>query len=537
MLTSATKRFILPFSNQKQNLPETEAAAVFAVADFERSKRGGFLNKQLEEKLVFISMIFYPIWLFPENTMGFVFDGFGDSSYRVSYVELPPVKQFIESFEANSIPIENYAAFLSDHTNYFQQSIKEKQYVFRGLIADLDFKNEFNVYRKEATEIISQPGAILSLTLEETTIYSMLSEFDKLRLSFREEDEKLLEYTRRINKTTKQYLTELDYETAAAKEEADAKIKAQEELVNPQVAKLNKEYNRKIKDLTESFYEEMESLKKSRTKTLKSIEICELKIKSYEREAKAQAIKKHAIYEKRWKEKIKQTKKDLKSLRKEIKNIERPLKKISKQKTQGIYELDVELDAEIKLVRQPLQQLEVTLKDKILFFKQETEKLLKKEKPVLESLSKSIKLREDNKAMFEGLGIQSVDLKGPALFYVPFYVAGYETGLTRRYYMLPPSTIAALDFSAKLKGAFGLSKIRELFVPRYKSISSLISNVQVLTRQNSMFESQMYNLCYRNNLLNNSLFMENVQKGLVYLNHLGRLSDKDQKVLSNRSTA
>ena len=62
------------------------------------------------------------------------------------------------------------------------------------------------------------------------------------RSFLREEAEKLPECIRLINKTTSQYITELDYEAAAVKEEADAKIRAQEELVNPQIAKLNKDY-------------------------------------------------------------------------------------------------------------------------------------------------------------------------------------------------------------------------------------------------------------------------------------------------------
>ena len=308
----------------------------------------------------------------------------------------------MESLEANSKPRENYTAFLLDNGNYFQQAIKEKQFVFRGLIADLDFKNEFNVYRKEATEIAAQTNAGLLLpTLEENTISSMLAEFDKLQSFMREEAERLPECLRLINKTTSQYITELDYEAAAVKEETDAKIRAQEELVNPKIAKLNKEYKGKIKDLTESFDKELESLQKLKTKTQKFIEDNEGKIRLYQREAKAQAIKKHAIYEKRWKEKIKQTQKELNGLKKELKNIEDNIKKLSKQKRQEISKLNFELDAEIKFARQPLLELEAARDAKMLVFKQETEKLLKQEKPVIEGLNKSIKLRETIKANFE----------------------------------------------------------------------------------------------------------------------------------------
>ena len=352
MLTSATKRFTLPFSTPKTNPPDIEAAAVFAVAESERSKGGGLIARQPEEKLSVISKIGYPLWLFPKNDSTFLFDGFGDSSYTVPYAELPSVKAFTESLEANSRPQEKFSSFLSDHSGYFQQSTKEKQFLLRGLVADAEFKSEFNVYRKEAAETPPQTyAAAFSPVLEENAILSMLSEFDKLKSSLKEEAERLQECTKLVNLTTNQYITELDYEAAAVKEEADAKIRAQEEIVKPKISQLTKDYKTKIKNLTETFDQEIEKLQKLKTKTEKLIEANEGKISLYQHEAKEQGEKNHAIYEKRWKEKIKQTKKELNGLKKELKNAENNIKKISKQKMQEISRLNFELDDEIKFAR------------------------------------------------------------------------------------------------------------------------------------------------------------------------------------------
>ena len=538
MFPSTTKRFSLPFSNQKSNSPEAEAAAVFAIAELERHKSGGLLTRQQEEKLVFLTKSGYPLWLFPKNDIIFVFDGFAEFSFNFSYDEIPPVKAFIESLEANSTPREKYTTFLSDHTNYFQQSVKERLFMFRGLIVDLNFKNEFNIYRKEPSEGNMQTNAAFpSPTLEETAIASMVSEFDNLRSKIREEADKLPECIRHINKTTSQYITEIDYEVAATKEEADAKIKAQEELVNPQIAKLTKDYNRKIKELAESFDKERASLEKLIAKTQKTIESNEGEIRFYQRKVKVQALEKHAIYEKRWKQKIKQIKKELKCLKKEHKKFEDNLKKISKQKAQEISETNFKLDTEIKTARQPIVDLEVAREAKIVSLKLETEKILEEGKTVIESLNKSINLSEATKANFSGLGLRDQDIKNPSLFFIPFYVACYEMGLKRRYLFVPPSDITAVDFSAKLKGALGMSKLKDLFKPHYKTIATLIRIAQGLTKQNSLFENQLYESGQRNNFLKNRAFTESAQKGLIILKHQGWLSDKEQQVLSNRLAA
>ena len=198
--------------------------------------------------------------------------------------------------------------------------------------------------------------------------------------------------------------------------------------------------------MTRSFDEELESLEKLKAKTIKFIEGNEEKIKLYNREAKTQAQKNHLIYEKTWKEKSRQTKKELDGLKKELKRIENSIKNLNKQKTKKTSKLQLELETEIKLARQPLLDLEAARDAKVLGFKQKTEKLLKQEKPVIEGLNGVIKLGEAVNARFEMLGIREQQLKSPALFYVPFYVACYQAGLSKRYIFLPPSMTSAYRF-------------------------------------------------------------------------------------------
>ncbi|MCW3996504.1 MAG: hypothetical protein NWE98_10220 [Candidatus Bathyarchaeota archaeon] len=538
MLTSITKRFILPFSNPANKAflsSEAEAAAVFTIIELSRSKGGGIINRQPEEQIAFIANLAYPIWAFPKNDFAYFFDAIDDSPYSILYNEEPSVKTFLERLEQNSRPRENYMAFLSEHKNYFQNPLGEKQFQIAGLIADPEFKEEFMLYRKEAKDASGQTNlAVLLPILEESTVSSTLLELERLQSTQKEDAQRLAECQRLVNKTTSQYITEIDYEVTAVKEETDAKIKAQEELINPQIAKLNMQYRHKIKELTISFDQEIENTKKAMAKTEKSIESNELKIKQYQREAKAQAERNHKLYEKRWKEKIKQTQREINTLKKALKNSENNLKKISKQKAQSIARLNFELDAEVKLARQPIFDLEAARDAKIQFFKQETERLVRQEKPVLEGLTVSIRQREAINAKFEALGIKDPQLKNPALFYIPFYVCCYRAGLARRYLVLPPSTVGTMDFSAKLKSTLGLSITKDLFVPRFNAVAKLLAKMQSYARQNSAFESQLWTLGEKNNLLRNTSFREGCLKGLVYLEHAGWFSDKEQQKLSSR---
>ena len=538
MLNAAVKRFILPFSPWKSREAfrfDVEAAAVYAVSELERSKGGGLIVKQPEEKLLFIAKIGYPLWLYPSNETAFIFDGLNDYTLSVVYFELPSAKPFMESLEKNSKTNEDYMAFLSDHGNYFLQTKKEKEFIMRGLIAGADFKKEFGVYRKEAVDVIAQPAKLAPLTpmLEEATISSMVTEIGKLQSALREDSQRLSECLRLVNKTTSQYMTDLDYEAEAVRDEANAKIKAQEEFVKPQITKLNSEYKHQIAKVARSFDEEVESLEKLKAKTIKFIGDNEEKIRLYNREAKTQAQKNHVIYEKSWKEKSRQTKKELDGLKKELKRLENSIKNLNIQKTKKTSELKLELETEIKLARQPLLDLEAARDAKVLVVKQKTEKLLKQEKPVIEGLNGVIKVGEEVNARFEMLGIREPQLKSPALFYVPFYVACYQAGLNKRYIFLPPSMTSSIGFAVKLRGAFGRSKIKELFIPRFKEITALIDKVQLLAKQDSLLDNEIRDLGEKNNLLNAESVSYNIAKGLIYLKQEGLLSDKEYQALTS----
>ena len=59
MSTPAAKQYYLPF--QEDCSMETEAAVVFALAEFEREKGSSLIIKRQEERLLFLSKAGYPL--------------------------------------------------------------------------------------------------------------------------------------------------------------------------------------------------------------------------------------------------------------------------------------------------------------------------------------------------------------------------------------------------------------------------------------------------------------------------------------------
>lgn len=536
MLTSTTKRLTVPFSSPKSSFSEVESAAVYAYAELNRSRGGGLLSRQPQETLRFIAKVGYPFWVIPRNGSALVFDGLDLYSQIVSYGEAASAAFFMSNLQTYQAPRENYVAFLCDHSNYFQQPPKTKQFTFRGLIADMEFLSEFSLCRKEFTELTPNAALLLPL-LEEQTITTTLSDLDKLLSSYTDDAAKLQECLKQVKKTTSQYVTEIEYEASAAKEEADAKIKAQQEFINPQIAKLQKEYNRRTKEIIASYDAELEDNQKLQNKTDKFIASAESELRDYEKNAKAAGKKGHEVYEKRWREKIKQSERELSGLRKELKTLENNASKLAKQKSAELSNLTLEHAAAMKLAREPIIQLETARDEKIFAYKQESNRLIAYEKPIVEGIDRSTQLREGLTGGFDKLGIGDPQLKAPFLIYVPFYVVCYESGLARRYLFISPSGLGYFDLSAKLKGAFGGSKISGLLVPRYRSIGAVISKAQAFTQANSQFEGQLWSIGEKNNLLHNSGFCEGAKAGLPALKQQGWLTDREASELGSQLTA
>jgi uncharacterized protein YukE len=539
---SDVKQFVLPFSVLSENRKEPftsdlEVAAVFSLAELDRAKGGGFFSKRPEEKIAFIAKIGYPLWLFPWSETALIFDGLNRSKYTLPYAVVQDAKSFMENLKRGSKTRETHLAFLSDHINYFQTPVTEKAVVINGLISDLEFLSEFDSYRGEAMEIEGQPTnvGLLSPTIEKSTISSILQELERLHSSFKKDVEGLYQCMKFINEATQHYIKVLRSKAKAVKEEFDVKINAQEELVDPKVNRLKEHYNNQIIESTKTFERQRLPVQKKKVKLEKSREQALAKIERYKLEAKTCAERDNSVGEQKWKEKSSETKRELSEIEDQLKKTEKALKDLGERKSLEIFNLRSELEAKTKEARQPLLDLESSRDAEILLCQQEIEELEQQTKLILDQVGRTVKLRETSIEHFVKLGVKrDSELKGIALFYVPFYIVCYEAKSKKRYLILPPSEANTIGLSTKLKGALGKAKIKQLLVPRFESITSLMDTIQVLAQQNAVFETEMRERGERINILNMSSMRESIQKGLAYIRKESWLSEKEHQALSQK---
>jgi hypothetical protein len=539
---SAYKQFLLPFSVLSENRKEPftadlEAAAVFSLAELERGKGGGFISRRSEEKITFIAKIGYPLWLFPWSETTLIFDGLNRSKYTLQYPVTPDVNAFIENLKRGSKTRETHVAFLSDHINYFQAPVTEKAVVINGLIREPAFLSEFEAYRHEASAIEDEPTnvGLLSPTIDEATISSILRELEGLYLSFKKDLDGLHRCMKFMNKATNHYIQVLRSKVQTVKGEFRAKINAQEELSSPKVYQLKEKYDQQIIESTKSFERKRLPVQKRKVKLEKSREQALEKTERYKLEAKTCAEKDDSVGEDKWKEKANETKKELSEIEDELKETEKALRDLEERKSVEIFNLRSELEAKSKEVRQPLLDLESSRDAEILLHQQEIESLEQQTKLILDQLGRTAKLREMSIENFEKLGVKKdSDLKDVVLFYVPFYVVCYQVESKKRYFILPPSEANSVGLSTKLKSALGRAKIKQLIVPRFEVITSLMDTILVLAQQNAVFETEMREQGERTSMLAAASTRGSIRKGLEYIRAEGWISEKENQALSQK---
>jgi hypothetical protein len=536
----ASKQFALPFATQSENRKEpfskeAEAAAIFALSELER--KNGILTSK-PEKIVYIAKVGYPLWLIVRGSSTYVFDGLNKSSFVWNFYEASQTEFVLEDFEANFRIREQYLKFLGSYQKSFRQSITKKELPCNGLIANSDFLEDLNGYRKEATETWSQPNlGLLAPVLKETDAVAVVSQIETLQFAFREKTEKLKGLTGLISKTSKGYVEGLHFESDAVTDEAEAKIKAQKEIINPKIEKLTYEYKKKIDRLEKSIEKEQVPLAKQNSHLAKSIKETETDIEHYNRQAKTQSNKGNKRSEESLKKKIKKAKKELDELKKQQKKTEKHLKRLAEQKTNETSRLKTELDQKVSVERQPIVDIEAQRDQELEVFKQETLKLEKLTQPVLEELGKIVAQRESILSKIEPLSLESDPKhKITALIYVPFYVAVYNGADygAKRYRVFAPALVGSLGLTAKFKGAFGQARIKDLFSPRFKAVSMLGEKLRLNASASSEFAEQIEVLTQGSNILTND---SSLKSGLVLLKEEGWLSDADFQNLASAVTA
>jgi hypothetical protein len=537
-LSQKIARLIIPFSILSENrkepfAEEMEKAAIYCLAELERKKGGGLILKKPEEKVVFLTEFCYPLWLIPWKNLSLIFDGLKTTTYTLTYRSVPDVKAFMENAQRGSKTLEIYMSFLADNINYFQISGNEKTMSIDALVTEPNFLNEFDIYISEAKEFETPSSKIVLLptAIDESTISSLTQELENLKCEFKEDVDILYESMKLLNKTTRNFIRAIRSKIKAIKEEFGEAIKKQESIITPKVDRINEEYDEQITKLTQDFEKRLLPLQKEKVKFEKTKEQTLGKIERCNVEAKTCAANKDVVGERKWKEKANESKKEFSDIENNIEDLEEKIKEIEDNKSLETFRLRSEWETKVKEAKKDLLELESSRDAKIQIHTQEIEKLESLTSTIIQHVDNIVKLREANLTNLEKLGIPQKH-KTVALIYMPIYLACYQAEQKKRYVLFSPSVANSIGFTTKLKGALGRAKVKQLLVPRFKTITTFLNKFPALIERDAVFEREINEACDKVDMLKTNAIREQIGNGLKCLKEEGWLSEKEYEAFA-----
>ncbi len=537
-VSQGTIKSILPFSTLSENRREPftkkiERAAIFCLAELERAKGGGLLLKQPQEKLAFIAEVCYPFWLVTLDKIGLLFDGLGTTSQTLAYFTIPDIQVFLDNMRSSSKTRQAYMTFLSGNVNYFQVPSNEEAKIIDGLITDPEFLDEFIPCLSEAAPIKASLSnmVMVSPTLNESSIVSIMEELKNLKSRLVEELNALCTSMKLINAKTENFMKTIRDKIKKIEQELSPKIEKCKASMTKEVDEIRREYDEEVTEYSKTVEEELLSLQQEKIKLEKTKEQLTKEIDHCEVEIKTCAINKDDVSEHKWREEKNKLKKQLSETETKAKELNKNIKKVKDDKNLKIFELKSERDAKIKEATKDLVEIESSRDAKTRIYKEEMEKFEELTSSIIEQIDKLAKLREKSVDEFDKLGVPQKRRKS-VLIYMPFYLACYQSESGKRYVHFPPSIVSNVSFSVKFKGALGKAKIKQLLQPRSKKIVSLLNNFPLLMEQNAVFNREMNEACTKANLMQTKKSCESIKEGLEMLKEEGWFSEKEYEFFS-----
>jgi len=529
---------VLPFSTLSKDRTEPftddmENAAIYCLAELERSKGSGLIVKKPEEKLVFVSKLYYPILTVPWEDLTLIFDGLKRTSHSLRYKIVPSVEDFMENARRSSKSLETYQSFLTDNSGYFQASGNEETITIDALLTDPKTLSELSLALPTAKPVEAKmlETALLPMAIDESANSTSTQELEDLKMNFAKEINTLYNSMKFLNKTTRNFTNILRDKIQKVKTEFNEEIKKQETIMAPKVNQINEEYDEQVTQLTKTYQKQLLPIRKEKAKFERTRQQLLNKIERCKAEAKAHAARNDTVGERKWKEKSDESKKELAGIENLLRESEKKLKEMEEGNTLEAFKLRSEWEKRIKESRKDLLELEASRDAKVQVYEQEIQKLEVLTTGINQQIDSVIKTREADLEKFRTLGIQQTS-RTKALVCVPFYLACYQADL-KRYAVFPPSVVSGVGLTAKIKSALGKTKIKQAFTSRFESLNQRLYSLPLLLDQNAVLAREVNEAGLGADIVQLGS-LESIRNGLNKLNQDDRLSDKELEMFTKQ---
>jgi hypothetical protein len=529
-------RLILPFAvpakdRAKPVTKNMKIAAIFYIAESNRKKGEGHILKKTDEKLIFIAEARYPIWLVQRGGATLLFDGLGVSSHTFSYDIIPSAQTFNKDVKRNAKTWKTYSTALSRNTNYFKNFVGKEEKSIDGLITSTEFIQDFSLYSSsvEKTEKPVSAKVVLSPIFNKTEISASIKDLANLGIRINKDIKDLEASMKLLSTTTRDKVKGIRKEIQKIRKKFDKKIEKVKPRVTKKIRQIQDKHDKKIKSISKRFERKIQHLHKDQVKVEKTekrlkseIERCETKIRS----CKSRKNKRNL---KQWTLKLEKYRKKLPTLKKKTKKIENRIENLETARNLEMSKMKTECNTRIEESKKILRELEASREARIRIIRPKITEMEESASLIMNQINEMVMSKKASLTNFDNIIMTK---KRRTLVYLPFYIVRYNLDSKKRYDIYPPSIVSGMGISAKLKGVFGVKKMKCLLQPRSKAITAFLNQLVTLIQKNPMLEKELTEAGIQVSALRTKKLRIGVKRGLKELKKEKWISKNELQILS-----
>ncbi len=539
----SSSNLVLPFSvedsgRKKRFSADMEVAALLCLAEAERKKKPGILGGAAET-LIFLSKLYYPLWLIPWQNDCFVIDGMETVSNSIMHFKLPDVEAFVEHLKSSTTVQELYRSALRSHAETFTDFTSRAEIPVEGFAADKEFLSDVLEFvrdsKAEVLNTIRRPAALIQPRTDMA---------NAVRIG-----EKIQECYNRLQSEMKSLQFAIDYVTTETElhvkklqqemEQTHEKYKQKISIVEAQVAKrreeLQIERDEKMERITKANEKEVNSRLEERKKWEQELAMLKQDKSEYEKRRELRKQKKDEIGETRWNTRLRDVQNRISTMKGKIKVL-----------TDFINRSNREAEKTMKSIRNRYQRLIEEEEKKITVLEHLRDSEVEELQNTIEEVrhetliitDKIEKLTDQKKEHVSLLKEATISWKTeiPGLVHLPLYLMCFKAENQVRYRVYPPVVARGheglvMKIRKRMKSYSLQSKIGALLKIRSKALERMLLTFEEKINVNKAVQQGLGQLNSSRNLLASLEFKDRARKGMEKLEAEGWIKPEEKAAI------
>jgi hypothetical protein len=519
-----------------------ELACIVCLAESQR-KKPGFL-RDAQEKIAYISKVYYPMWVLSAENAYLIVDGLAASTHEFAFAQPTQTAVFVEELKKNSTSPQKFLEALQTQAKATKTFTSPVSLSFPALIADKELLSFLLEYLKTGTiqtGNLQQTQMLPAETDAEAAMQTSQTLVNCLRIM--QADAKGLTYALDVLKE------ELEFHTIAAaseierlEEKRDTEIAVLKPVVDKNVKKIAQKQGKTLASLQKSFDRKTGALEKKRETYMHKLQVAEQRKDAVQKRVDAAKKKKNASKSSSGSFALKKYGREVENIKKEIKSASEELEKLRKEAETSLKMKNAEFLNLIAQEESQITQLNNACYAKTSQKQKQTEEMTIHAAAITSSLQNRI---DELKRGCSVLRSQvEVDWKldapeEPLLAEVPVYLVKYVKAQEERYSLFSPvalsEDIGVLNGLKKMLALNPEPKLKTLTRPASKKLQDTLSTCVLGKMQvDAAFQVRVNELCRSSNLVDLNSFGQTLNEGLDEIERKGWMSREEASTICRR---